>query len=247
MDRFFKIYLSCLLALVIGVSLSLAAPSPSIPIGETVWNSGDNVTAMWTDAGEPKSSTMSGIKVQFMTGPDNPQIPLLTLAENLPNTATSLNFIVPSPSSLGYPPGKIYFLMFSDPAKPGVGVSWSTRFTVLEAGNSNPPANYTTGTPWPFTKSPSAPATPTPPVFTPTPTQPAPAVQTPSAAQSATTPQEPTPSDVAALSSDAPDSSSPKPTTTPKKSGCDSKFPESNGKFLIVVMSFICVFWTYGV
>ncbi|CAG8492295.1 6390_t:CDS:2 [Racocetra fulgida] len=175
---------------------------------------------MWSDAGDPKTSTMSGIKVQFMTGPDIQQVPLLILAENLPNTATSLNFIVPAPSSLRYPPGKIYFLMFSDPAKPGVGVSWSTRFTVLEAGNSNPPANYTPGSPWTFTMSPNAPATPTP-VFTPTPTQqaPDPAALTPSASPSQATmiPQEPAHSDVAASPSDASDSSSSKPSTTPKK------------------------------
>ncbi|CAG8685020.1 1752_t:CDS:2 [Cetraspora pellucida] len=251
MDRFLKIYLSCLLALVISVSLSLAAPSPTIPIGDTIWNSGDNVTAMWTDVGDPKTSTMSAIKVQFMTGPDDQQIPLVTLAENLTNTATSLNFIVPAPSFVGYYPGKIYFLMFSDPAKPGIGVSWSTRFTVLEAGNSNPPANYTPGTPWTFTKSPSTPATPAP-VIAPTTVQQAqnPAMTTPPLAyapQSSMMLQNPTYGDVGSLPTDSPGSSS-NPSPTPKKSsGCDSKFLKSNGKFLVVVMSFICVFLAYGV
>ncbi|CAG8790948.1 1082_t:CDS:1, partial [Racocetra fulgida] len=76
---------------------------------------------------------MSGIKVQFMTGQETQPIPLLTIVENLPITDSQFNFNVPSVKELGYPPGKFYFLMFSDPSKPDKGgVSWSPKFTVLE-------------------------------------------------------------------------------------------------------------------
>ncbi|RIB02236.1 hypothetical protein C2G38_2050217 [Gigaspora rosea] len=258
MVKFLKIYLSYLLVLVVGTGFSLAAPSPSIPIGSTIWNSGDNVQAVWSDAGTPKSSAMSGIRVQYMTGADSPQIPLMTLADNLPSTTTTLNFTVPSCKSLGYPPGKIYFLMFSDPKNPAVGVSWSTRFTVLEADNTEPPANYTPGTPFTFTKSAGTPATPTP-VVAATTTQQVAATPNPQLPPPAVTPQ-PQPGPVATSNNNHPtdgESSSsptdkpsgqPKTTTTPqtKTSGVDSKFQNNNGKFLSVVVGFVCAFWTFG-
>ncbi|KAF0526231.1 hypothetical protein F8M41_014131 [Gigaspora margarita] len=260
MDKFLRIYLSYLLVLVVGAGFSLALPSPSIPIGSTVWNSGDNVQAVWSDAGTPKSSTLSGIKVQYMTGPDSPQIPLMTLADNLPNTATTLNFTVPSCKSLGYPPGKIYFLMFTDPKNPTVGLAWSTRFTVLEADNSDPPANYTPGTPWTFTKSAGTPATPSPVVAataapqvlaTPTPQSPPPAVTPQPQPQPApvATPNNnhPTDGELSSSPTNKP-SEQPKTTTTPqnKTSGVDNKFQNNNGKFLAVVVGFVCAFWAFG-
>ncbi|CAG8743278.1 33918_t:CDS:2, partial [Gigaspora margarita] len=208
MVKFLRIYLSYLLVLVVGAGFSLALPSPSIPIGSTVWNSGDNVQAVWSDAGTPKSSTLSGIKVQYMTGPDSPQIPLMTLADNLPNTATTLNFTVPSCKSLGYPPGKIYFLMFTDPKNPTVGLAWSTRFTVLEADNSDPPANYTPGTPWTFTIATPNNNHPTDGELSSSPTN-KPSEQP----KTTTTPQN-------------------------KTSGVDNKFQNNNGKFLAVVVGF---------
>ncbi|CAG8635781.1 10819_t:CDS:2 [Dentiscutata heterogama] len=258
MDKFLKIYLSCLLVLIVGAGYSLAYPSPTIPVGDTVWTAGQNVTAMWTDSGANKSSSMSGIKVQFMTGPDSPQIPLVTLADKLDNTATSLSFIVPSPSTLGYPPGKIYFLMFSDPANPTVGVSWSTRFTVLEPSNSSPPANYTPGTPWTFTKSSTTPATPAPaiasttaqPVLV-TPTPQLPPANSPDSSQAQPAVASPSDGDLSSAPTDTPEqpqSQSPAtPSATPKKiSGTDSKFQKSNGKFLAIVVGFVCAFSAFG-
>lgn len=81
-----------------------------------------------------------------MTGPDDKQIKLVTIVSNLKN-ATSYSWIVPAPSSLGYPSGKIYFLMFSESAKPDFGLSWSTRFTILEDDSAST-VDYTKGQTW---------------------------------------------------------------------------------------------------
>ncbi|CAG8510561.1 15777_t:CDS:2 [Dentiscutata erythropus] len=261
MDKFLKIYLSCLLVLIVGAGYSLAVPSPTEPVGATVWTAGQNVTALWADNGvAPKSSSMSGITVQFMTGPNSPQIPLQTLAAKLDNTATSLSFICPAPSSFGYPPGQIYFLMFSDSANPSIGVSWSTRFTVLEPSNSSPPANYTVGAPWTFTKSSTTPTTPAPAIA---PTTAQPVVVTPTAQPpppaAAGSPNSPAPQPATIV--DTGDTSAPTDTppekpqsqtsatpavTSKKTSGTDSKFQKSNGKFLAIVMGFVCAFSAFG-
>ncbi|CAG8464572.1 9105_t:CDS:2, partial [Scutellospora calospora] len=118
-----------------GTNLSLQVPSVTFPTSESVLICGDQITIKFIDDGNPPTSSMSGIKVQFMTDHDKQQITLLTIAENLLTNETQTAFKVPSIKTLGYPPGKLYSLMFSDPDKPDKGgVSWSPRFTVLEAG-----------------------------------------------------------------------------------------------------------------
>ncbi|CAG8542114.1 15542_t:CDS:2 [Acaulospora morrowiae] len=148
---------SNLLALLIAVTLVSAYPAPSDPYGDSVWKSGQQVTIKWADSGSPPAKSMSGICVQLMTGPDLQQIPLTTLANKLPTSATSLPITVPDIKQFGYPPGKIYFLMFSDSATPSSGLSWTTRFTILDDSNTTP-VSYTPGTPWTISKG-GSPAT----------------------------------------------------------------------------------------
>ncbi|CAG8604192.1 11353_t:CDS:2 [Ambispora leptoticha] len=137
------------LLLLIALTIRIdASPAPGPPDGGTVWNSGDQVTIAWTENKvSPLISDMSGINVQLMTGGDLSQVPLADIATGLSTNTTSVSWTVPSLSSLGYPAGKIYFIMFSDSAKAGSGVSWSTRFTILDGKTPvvtyNPSASFT--------------------------------------------------------------------------------------------------------
>ncbi|CAG8470607.1 12092_t:CDS:2 [Acaulospora colombiana] len=139
--------LNYLLILVAAVTLAYGYPSPSDPYGSTVWTSGQQVTIDWSDVGSPPTSSFKGICVKLMTGPDIGQIYLMTLAPNLSDSTTSLTITVPSPKSLGYPPGHIYFIMFSDAANPDQGISWSTRFSIVDS-DSQSTVSYDPKSPW---------------------------------------------------------------------------------------------------
>ncbi|CAG8743665.1 4469_t:CDS:2, partial [Cetraspora pellucida] len=129
----FKIYLCFLLILAIEIIPSFQLPFVTFPTSESVLKCGDQVTVNFIDDEKPPTSSMSGIKVQFMTDQETQQIPLLTIVENLPITESQFDFNVPSVKELGYSPGNFYFLMFSDPSKPDKGgIRWSSKFTVLE-------------------------------------------------------------------------------------------------------------------
>ncbi|CAG8518011.1 9287_t:CDS:2, partial [Cetraspora pellucida] len=129
----FKIFLCTLLILAIEIIPSFQLPFVTFPTSESVLKCGDQVTVKFIDDEKPPTSSMSGIKVQFMTDQETQQIPLLTIVENLPITESQFDFNVPSVKELGYSPGKFYFLMFSDPSKPDKGgICWSSKFTVLE-------------------------------------------------------------------------------------------------------------------
>ncbi|CAH1759595.1 354_t:CDS:2 [Entrophospora sp. SA101] len=184
--------LNYLLVILISLGLCLAAPSPTDPYGETVWHTGEKVKILWDEAGQPKTSKMSGIHIQLMTGPDLNQIPLAVVAPKLPTTAKEFEWTVPSLKQYGYPSGKIYFFMFSDPKTPANGLAWTTRFTIIEGTET--PVQYDPKTTFTFTKSPTAPtpepAATTAPVTT-TPASPAyPSQETPATVAAVTeTPQ----------------------------------------------------------
>ncbi|CAG8598178.1 39895_t:CDS:2 [Gigaspora margarita] len=139
----FKISLCFLLILVVGTFPSLQLPHVTFPTNDSVLKSGDQVTIKFIDDGNPPTSSMSGIKIQFMKNQDTQQIPLLTIVENLPNTESQFDFKVPSIKALDCSPGKFYFLMFSDPGKPDKDdISCSPTFTVLEDSSETPSVTF---------------------------------------------------------------------------------------------------------
>ncbi|RIB28471.1 hypothetical protein C2G38_2157782 [Gigaspora rosea] len=139
----FKISLCFLLILVIGTFPSLQLPYVTFPTNDSVLKSGDQITIKFKDDGNPPTSSMSGIKIQFMKNQDTQQIPLLTIVENLPNTESQFDFKVPSIKALNCSSGKFYFLMFSDSGKPDKGnISCSPTFTVLEDSSETPSVTF---------------------------------------------------------------------------------------------------------
>ncbi|CAG8555275.1 223_t:CDS:2 [Ambispora gerdemannii] len=149
-----KLYV-CLFVTLLLITLTTttdASPAPSPPDSGTIWNSGDKVTISWTEnKASPLISDMSGINIQLMTGADLSQVPLVEIAKGLATDQTSYSWTVPPLSDLGFPAGKIYFIMFSDSSKPGSGVSWSTRFTILDG--KAPVVTYNPTSPFTITKS----------------------------------------------------------------------------------------------
>ncbi|CAG8489854.1 10840_t:CDS:2 [Diversispora eburnea] len=146
-----EILLKCLLVLCLAITISFAFPSPTDPYGSSVWTKGQKVTIKWSEnEDKPLTSNFTGITIQLMTGPDLQQIPLVTIVDKLSKSATSYSYTVPSPKTLGYPSGKIYFLMFSDSKNPSFGYSWTTRFTILESSSATT-TGYDPGDPWTIT------------------------------------------------------------------------------------------------
>ncbi|KAF9185046.1 hypothetical protein BGZ51_002988 [Haplosporangium sp. Z 767] len=102
---------------------------PSSPITETVWKPNTNVTISWTDDTQaPRLSSKPVFDIFLMTGSDDEQIKLATIATDVEGgSTTSISYLVPHVS----PPGRIYFLMFQ--TKDGEGMAWATRFTITDA------------------------------------------------------------------------------------------------------------------
>ncbi|KAG0206124.1 hypothetical protein BGX28_002377 [Mortierella sp. GBA30] len=105
---------------------------PESPVGDTVWNPDTAVTISWSDDKQtPSLSTKPVFDIFLMTGADDHQTKLATIATNVKGgTTKSISYLVPHVS----PPGKIYFLMFV--TKDGKSTAWATRFTITdESGN----------------------------------------------------------------------------------------------------------------
>ncbi|KAG0045808.1 hypothetical protein BGZ83_008976 [Gryganskiella cystojenkinii] len=116
-------------------SIASAFVSPSEPIGSTIWKPNTQVTISWTDDGvSPKLTTNPVFDIFFMTGSNDVQIKLSTIATGFKGGAnTTINWTVPSVS----PPGPYYFLMFT-PSNVSQ-TAWSTRFTITDASGVPPP------------------------------------------------------------------------------------------------------------
>ncbi|KAG9295528.1 hypothetical protein G9A89_000179 [Geosiphon pyriformis] len=129
-----------------------AAPAPSPPDGSTTWTVGEKVTIAWGENADlPQTKDMSGITITLMTGADLAQIPLDVIASGLKVSTKSVDYVVPPLSKLGYPAGKIYFIMFSSSTNPSSGVSWSTRFIIVDG--KTPTVTYDKGEPFTFSRS----------------------------------------------------------------------------------------------
>ncbi|KAG0215912.1 hypothetical protein B0O80DRAFT_23296 [Mortierella sp. GBAus27b] len=104
---------------------------PSTPIGATVWKPNTNATISWSDDKQQPLLPSSVFDVFLMTGADDHQIKLATIATNVRgDTTQSITYQVPYVS----PPGQIYFLMFQ--TKDAKYTAWATRFTITdESGN----------------------------------------------------------------------------------------------------------------
>ncbi|KAF9945967.1 hypothetical protein BGZ70_003474 [Mortierella alpina] len=102
---------------------------PETPVGDTVWRPDSNVTISWSDDKvAPSLSSKPVFDIFLMTGSDDNQTKLATIASNVKGgTTKSVNYMVPHVS----PPGQIYFLMFE--TKDGKGMAWATRFTITDA------------------------------------------------------------------------------------------------------------------
>ncbi|KAF9109153.1 hypothetical protein BGX27_007947 [Mortierella sp. AM989] len=105
---------------------------PATPVGATVWRPNSNVTITWTDDNTaPTLASKPVFDIFLMTGADDHQIKLETIATNVKGGATdSVNYKVPYVS----PPGQIYFLMFQ--TKDLSTTAWATRFTITDAGGN---------------------------------------------------------------------------------------------------------------
>ncbi|KAF9585592.1 hypothetical protein BGW38_001645 [Lunasporangiospora selenospora] len=87
------------------------------------------VTISWTDDhSSPLLSTKPVFDIFLMTGADDHQIKLATIASNVKGgSVSSVKYLVPYVA----PPGQIYFLMFQ--TKDTKATAWATRFTITDA------------------------------------------------------------------------------------------------------------------
>ncbi|KAI1311587.1 hypothetical protein EDD11_003362 [Mortierella claussenii] len=106
---------------------------PAGPVSDTVWKPNTNVVISWLDdKQEPMLSSNPIFDVFLMTGADDHQTKLATIATNVNGgTTKSIKYQVPYVS----PPGQIYFLMFQ--TKDQKATAWATRFTITDI-NGNP-------------------------------------------------------------------------------------------------------------
>ncbi|KAG0235906.1 hypothetical protein BGW42_004552 [Actinomortierella wolfii] len=143
-------------------SLASAFVNPTEPIGSSVWKPGTKVNITWTDDKNPPLLSSGPVfDILLMTGADQQQVPLETIATDVKGAGEggSYEYTVPFVD----PPGKIYFLMFK--TKDGNGMAWATRFHITDAngvkGTLEPtgPVNQITGAVGSIVPSPTPAAT----------------------------------------------------------------------------------------
>ncbi|KAF9430275.1 hypothetical protein BGZ76_000896 [Entomortierella beljakovae] len=110
-------------------SIANAFVYPATPVGNTVWKPNSTVNITWSDdKSAPLLSSKPVFDIFLMTGADDRQIKLQTIATNVKGGSTnSVTYKVPHVS----PPGQIYFLMFQTPDQSAT--AWATRFTITDA------------------------------------------------------------------------------------------------------------------
>ncbi|KAK3828129.1 MAG: hypothetical protein J3Q66DRAFT_409376 [Benniella sp.] len=122
---------SCLSSLYLP-SLAHGFVYPATPVGATIWKPNTEVTISWSDDKQPPLlSSKPVFDIFLMTGADDNQVKLATIATDVSGDATqSVKYQVPYVS----PPGQIYFLMFQ--TKDTKYTAWATRFTITDASGN---------------------------------------------------------------------------------------------------------------
>ncbi|KAF9366263.1 hypothetical protein BGX34_004714 [Mortierella sp. NVP85] len=122
---------SCLSSLYL-FSLAHGFVYPATPVGATIWKPNTEVTISWSDDKRPPLLSCKPVfDIFLMTGADDNQVKLATIATNVSGDASqSVKYQVP----YVFPPGQIYFLMFQ--TKDTKYTAWTTRFTITDASGS---------------------------------------------------------------------------------------------------------------
>ncbi|KAI9306135.1 hypothetical protein BJ944DRAFT_178772 [Cunninghamella echinulata] len=100
--------------------------APSYPEPGTIWQEGEEYDITWeNDGNEPNmNSTWNDFRIDLMTGDDDNQVFITTIADNL--TATDMKYHYKAPTVEPHAP--IYFLMFTSATGEN---AWTTRFAIV--------------------------------------------------------------------------------------------------------------------
>ncbi|KAI8085139.1 Ser-Thr-rich glycosyl-phosphatidyl-inositol-anchored membrane family-domain-containing protein [Halteromyces radiatus] len=100
--------------------------SPSNPEPGTVWTVGKEYEITWEEDNTepPMNATWKTFRIDLMTGEDNDQVLLTTIAENVKGNAMTYKYTAPDVT----PHAPIYFLMFTNESGEN---AWSSRFAIV--------------------------------------------------------------------------------------------------------------------
>ncbi|CAG8586457.1 7839_t:CDS:2 [Paraglomus occultum] len=133
--------------IVLLVSIAQAGIFTTSPVSSTVWKAETQQTITWINSKNPPLEQLKSVTIQLMTGPEEQQIPVLTIGQGIQGIAKKFVF-KGVPKNLG-PSGQFYFLKYSD----GDYSGFSARFTIdgidgtipgFDPNNPNATANNTT-------------------------------------------------------------------------------------------------------